>query len=207
MVMNTKKFSKKARQSGFTLVEIAIVLVIIGLILGGVLKGQSLIDNAKYKNFVKHIDSVRAAVLTFQDQYRGLPGDLLNVSALPAGTVQGNGSGKIDGGHCNATGEEACRVWSHLRYAGMIAGDPTLDGEAANPTHSYGGPVKGVGYGNWGNGIYEHKITVYALPGDVAQRYDNEFDDGKANSGDISVYGATGADYNLTTTVTLQVAL
>ena len=205
--MRQSEFSKQSRQSGFTLVEIAIVLVIIGLILGGVLKGQSLIDNAKYKNFVKQVDSIRAAVLTFQDQYGALPGDLLNTSALDSAATQGSGDGRIAGGACGTAGEESCLVWSHLRYAGLIAGDPALNDITANPTHSFGGQMRGVAFGSWANGVNEHKILTYSLPGDIAQRYDNQFDDGDPTTGDIARYGGSGSTYDLTTTHNVFITL
>ena len=205
--MKNSVFSKQSRQSGFTLVEIAIVLVIIGLILGGVLKGQSLIDNAKYKNFVKQVDSIRAAVLTFQDQYGGLPGDLLNTSALNAAAQAGSGNGLIAGRDCSVAGEESCLVWSHLRYAGLISGDPALNDTAANLTHTFGGTIRGVAFGNWANGVNEHKIMTYTIPGDIAQRYDNEFDDGDPTSGDIARFGGSGTTYTLTTTHNVYITL
>ena len=65
----------KSRQSGFTLVEIAIVLVIIGLLLGGVLKGQELINSAKIKNLINDLNGLSTAVYAYQDRYRALPGD------------------------------------------------------------------------------------------------------------------------------------
>jgi prepilin-type N-terminal cleavage/methylation domain-containing protein len=189
------------RQSGFTLVEIAIVLVIIGLILGGVLKGQVLVDNAKYKNFVKQVESYRAGVYTFQDTYRGLPGDLLNVSALDSAAVAGDGDGLIEGAFCDISSEETCKVWSHLRYAGIISGDPTDVGVTASPTHTYGGVVSSIGTGSWANGVNEIKILTKGIPGEVAQRYDNEFDDGDASTGDVARYGGSGSTYALDSTV------
>ena len=194
------KFStvNKNKQSGFTLVEIAIVLVIIGLILGGVLKGQVLIDNAKYKNFVKQVESYRAAYFTFQDTYRGLPGDISNISALNASAEAGDGDGLIEGDDCGTDDEEACTVWSHLRYAGIIAGDPSITGATAPPSHTYGGVVSTIATGNWGNGTTETKIFNKGIPGEVAQRYDNEFDDGDATSGSVARDGGTGSTYDLT---------
>jgi len=179
---------RKAQQSGFTLVEIAIVLVIIGLILGGVLKGQVLIENAKYKSFVKDIESYRAGVYTFQDTYRALPGDIGVITALDANATKGDGNGVIDGAECSATDEESCLVWSHLRYAGIIAGDPSIEDETAPPTHTYGGQVSAIATGSWANGVNEIKILTLGIPGDVAQRYDNEFDDGDARSGSVARY-------------------
>jgi len=188
------RMTKKSRQGGFTLVEIAIVLVIIGLILGGVLQGQTMIENAKYKKFVKEIESYRAAVHTFQDMQRGLPGDLLIITSLDASAVPGDGDGAIEGGYCDTAAEESCKVWSHLRYADLIPGDPTLTGQAARPNHAYSGPMA-ISTGNWGNGVTEHKIILRSFPGDVMQRYDNEYDDGNATTGSVTRYGGSGSTY------------
>lgn len=197
------------RQSGFTLVEIAIVLVIIGLILGGVLKGQVLIDNAKYKNFVKQMESFRAGVYTFQDTYRALPGDIGVITALDASATAGDGDGVIDGQECDADDEESCLVWSHLRYAGIIAGDPSVTTTSAPPTHTYGGNVSSIATGNWANSVTEIKILTLGIPGDVAQRYDNEFDDGDATSGSVARYetGETSTTYDITKSHSVYISL
>ena len=63
------------KQSGFTLIEIAIVLVIIGLLLGGVLKGQELITSARVRNLISQQDGIKAAYFGFLDRFRALPGD------------------------------------------------------------------------------------------------------------------------------------
>ena len=62
---------KKTNQAGFTLVEIAIVMVIIGLLIGGVLKGQAMIQNAKVKRVIKQMDEVRAGVMSFAYHQEG----------------------------------------------------------------------------------------------------------------------------------------
>ena len=74
------------KQTGFTLIEIAIVLVIIGLLLGGVLKGQELITSARVRNLISQQDGVKAAFFGFQDRFRAFPGDYsgatANISAI-----------------------------------------------------------------------------------------------------------------------------
>src|SRR5690348_15917103 len=94
----------KRYTQGFTLIEIAIVLVIIGLLLGGVLKGQELITGARVRNLISQQDGVKAAFFGFQDRYRALPGDYAsadtNINCTPA-CSKGNGNGRIES---NATG-------------------------------------------------------------------------------------------------------
>ena len=185
------------RQSGFTLVEIAIVLVIIGLLLGGVLKGQEMIANAKYKNLRSDINSYSAAFYTFQDRYRGLPGDLsgANTKLGNAAAPSGNGAGTIGGGTCNGATDESCYVWQHLRYANLIPGDPATTGTAANPTHAYGGMVDGIYYATLG-GRSAHFISISNVPSDVGQRLDQDLDDGVANTGSVICQGGgCGATY------------
>src|ERR1700688_3560780 len=94
---------RSKHQSGFTLVEIAIVLVIIGLLLGGILKGQELINSAKVKNIANDFRVIPTYIYAYQDKFRALPGDDKNVVAhvggptvLPAPTP-GDGNGVIDG--------------------------------------------------------------------------------------------------------------
>src|SRR5438309_1905103 len=88
------------RQQGFTLVEIAIVLVIIGLLLGGILKGQEMITQAKIKNVIADFSGVSAAYHGYQDRYRAIPGDDPNAAsrwAVAPAAQPGDGNGIIAG--------------------------------------------------------------------------------------------------------------
>src|ERR1035438_6434502 len=89
-------------QAGFTLVELAIVMIIIGLLIGGVLKGQQLIDNARVTATVAQINSITAAVISFREMYNDLPGDIINpggrlpdCGAAPC-NVGGDGNGVLN---------------------------------------------------------------------------------------------------------------
>lgn len=124
-------------QAGFTLVEMSIVLIIIGLLVGGILKGQELIRNAQSKSLISQIDAYRAANNGFLDKYGQYPGDLSRASLLLSlkkdGTtlqVDGDGNGRI-GGIGNEG--ESLEYWQHLAAADLISG---ITG---------GEPVAGVG--------------------------------------------------------------
>ena len=84
---NSIKAMRTMKQQGFTLIEIAIVLVIIGLLVGGVLQGQELIENSRVKQAVKDMNGTAAAVFAYQDRYGATPGD-----DGPTATVQARGS-------------------------------------------------------------------------------------------------------------------
>ena len=122
------------KQQGFTLVEIAIVLVIIGLLLGGILKGQEMITQAKIKNVIADMSGVSAAMYGYQDRYKALPGDDRNAGTRwtsGTGTASGNGDGVVTGAYTvnvtaaattPAVANEAGFFWHHLRLAGFISG-------------------------------------------------------------------------------------
>jgi len=130
------------KQTGFTLIEIAIVLVIIGLLLGGVLKGQELITSARVRNLISQQDGVKAAFFGFQDRFRAFPGDytgavvnIPNISTAACNAGVGNGNGRIE------AGTEARLAWEHMSKAGFIAGTFTCaasDSATTTPVNPYG---------------------------------------------------------------------
>src|SRR3972149_5607693 len=138
------------RQRGFTLVEIAIVLVIIGLLLGGILKGQEMITQARIKNVINDFNGITAAYASYQDRYRAIPGDdggALTRWTLPAGpaTSPTAGNGNVEGlyGAGTATPEAETRLfWWHLRQAGFIPGATNPPNIASNqPTNAVSGMI------------------------------------------------------------------
>lgn len=166
---------------GFTLVELAIVLVIIGLILGMVLKGQELINDAKMKRTYNEVREVTAAIYTYYDKYGKYPGDDNTAAARWAGAANGNANGLIDGGinfACTGNGTETCALWQDLRLANILTGSGVT-----NPSNPYGGNV-GVGYATEA-GLATNWIAIQNVPYDVCQMLDQNYDDGAYNTGSI----------------------
>src|SRR4051812_26928952 len=118
-------------RQGFTLVELAIVLVIIGLIVGGVLVGQDMIKAAEVRATVGQIEKYNAAINTFRTKYTGMPGDLNSVTAAKFGMVarsgavgHGDGNGLLEGCAANSinAGCETLLFWRDLSFANLIDG-------------------------------------------------------------------------------------
>jgi prepilin-type N-terminal cleavage/methylation domain-containing protein len=178
----------KNGQGGFTLVEIAIVLVIIGLLLGGVLKGQELITQAKIRNVANDLNGMSAAVYGYQDRYKKFPGDDNDAATrwvtTPA-TVAGNGDGAV-GAAGQATvidcagagaGGENCQFWKHLRLSGFVGGDSN---SPLAPQNAAGGILQAQ---NGALGLSALTICSTNLSGKIANAIDAQFDDGRPNTG------------------------
>jgi len=177
----------KWTQRGFTLVEIAIVLVIIGLLLGGILKGQEMITQAKIKNIVADFSGVSAAYYGYQDRYRAIPGDDPNADTRWNGAAKGNGNGQVAGNYNSQTATEESRLWwDHLRRAGFVAGAGTQQ-----PFNAVTG-LLGVQTGNGADpvaaalgGFVSLIVCSANLPDKIAIAVDTQMDDGVPNTGTV----------------------
>ncbi len=188
------------RQSGFTLVEIAIVLVIIGLLLGGVLKGQELINSAKAKSIITDFRNTATMIAAYQDRFRALPGDDASAQTHlgTTNTTNGDGDGLIEGAWnsvgADATNESAY-VWQHLRLANLASG--STDKPSAGdwePRNSEGGRIgvqSTVPYSGMRGRIF---VCQGNVSGRIAQQVDTTMDDGKPNSGSVQFGTAPSTD-------------
>ncbi len=201
----------RQRQQGFTLIEMSIVLVIIGLIIGGIVKGQEVVNGARLKSQVAQIDAIKGAVFTFQDKYSFLPGDYSGNSILGLGTIMdGNENGAIatnvatSGSLADSsdvsTGTEAPTAWVQLAVANLLAGIQTTP--AGKPLSAATGAIYAGKAGNsylWlasFNSPYGPTTTIARLqagtgaPGPIlreqdAYTIDQKFDDGVPGTGSI----------------------
>ena len=190
-----KELGNWRSERGFTLVEIAIVLVIIGLLIGGVLKGREMITNAKIKRIENDFAGIAAAIYAYQDRYGVLPGDdpaaASRFSGTWAASDNGNGNGNISGGWSTQNnGQEARKIWKHLRGAGLIAGP--VDNTSASyqqPSNSFGGLI-GVDLNLYN--LSGHNVVFGEIPGDIAQILEARGDDGVPSTGSIQSHNSQG---------------
>lgn len=186
----------KHQQSGFTLVEIAIVLVIIGLLLGGVLKGQELINSAKAKSYAQDFRTIQSALYGFQDRFKGIPGDLAGAAtkisnATTASTPGTVGNGQIEGAWNSPTGtDESCLAWQHMRLAGFLAGNTSVDcsdGSAYLQINADGGRI-GISSTMQITGMTgSYNICSTGVLGKIAKQLDTQLDDGNPATGSLRI--------------------
>ncbi|MDB2682955.1 prepilin-type N-terminal cleavage/methylation domain-containing protein [Alphaproteobacteria bacterium] len=175
-----KRCSHLKNEKGFTLVELAIVMIIIGLLIGGILKGQELIANAQIAATVGQIKGIDAAMSTFRDSYQSAPGDMLRAqNRLPNCTDEGfcfNGTGDSLLGEAGGVIEpntdeagaepsddaagEAAGFWKHLAAADLLNGINGTDVQAwgeAFPSANVGG---GFVVGQSGSGAIDNATSA-----------------------------------------------
>ncbi len=198
------KSTPRKYQRGFTLVEIAVVLVIIGLLLGGVLKGQELINNAKVKSLVQEFNNVSTMIYGYQDRFRFLPGDDPQVVNHVAGTLATTpassiGNSRIDGAWNSTTAsDESFLFWQHVRLAGLATGStvitaadyPELNVENGRLGVTSTAPITGF--------PGQFFICSGNLSTRFARQIDTTMDDGVTNTGTVRTLDSSNAAVNLT---------
>ena len=176
------------KQAGFTLIELAIVLVIIGLLLGGVLRGQELINSAKVKNMAADFRNTPVYVYAYQDKFRALPGDDIGAVAHvgAASGEKGDGDGVIEGAWDSTTASnESALFWLHVRKAGLAAGSTNMADAGFFPTNSEGGRIGVSGVQPISTLKGQYYICSKGIIGKFARQLDTTMDNGTSADGSM----------------------
>jgi prepilin-type N-terminal cleavage/methylation domain-containing protein len=212
------------RQSGFTLIEIAIVLVIIGLLLGGILKGQELINSARVKNLATDFRNIPMFIYGYQDKFRALPGDdsaaVAHVGTTSVTPGLGDGNGVIGGSWFSRTAtDESVLFWQHVRLAGLAPGITTITSPATEdffPRNASGGTI-GIQSGTTvaaaspivgTNGAISgaYIICSTSILGKFVKQLDIQMDDGNTATGSMmATLTTTPAALNAAATATANI--
>ena len=203
---------------GFTLVELSIVLVIIGLVVGGILTGRALIHSAEIRSVSSDFVSYYTAIIRFKDVYSAYPGDMPNAYDFFGSTMNctnvltdvdwngcnGNGDGQI------SNGNERLRTFNHLEAAGMIKGHYVGNIWGATPGVSVpAAAINGAGFLMRNIGLYKSASAALAVPAiemgkcgyycnapalssEDAMLIDKKIDDGEPSTGKFQAAGTVG---------------
>jgi hypothetical protein len=170
-------------------------------LLGGVLKGQELINSAKVKNMASDFKNIQIYVYSYQDKFKAIPGDDRAATTHLSGAAliaNGDGDGLIDGAWSAAAGE-SFNFWQHVRLAGLAAGSTDTTAATYLPTNNEGGPI-GI-QSNPQNTITglsgSYAVCSGGIVGKIAKQLDVQMDDGDTTKGSVmvatAVSGTAGA--------------
>ena len=195
--------------AGFTLIEIAIVLVVIGLLVGAVLTGQELIGSARVRNLADTQAGIQSAYFAFVDRYRRIPGDWNASDAGDALGVAVSGGGNDNGRIDNDPGSEWTEpnaLWEQLAKAGLLQGEFTGDAVAPTPSNQRAplNPFNRVMVlGRTDDYLHAGKtppirlnlVLGRGIPVDLARELDTKMDDGVPDTGALRLTVSSGATF------------
>jgi prepilin-type N-terminal cleavage/methylation domain-containing protein len=176
----------------FTLLELAIVLVLIGLIIGAIIKGSALLDSAKTKKIITALNETNHSVTFYLDRYDQLPGDDPKADKWFGDDAYiGNGDNNITGWWwSNNPNSESYGFWQHLRMANIIKGITDIENQNFLPVNPFGGnyflETWRPGGANPPDGSYNFIATQ--IPGDYCLYADRLLDDGNSRTGRVRIY-------------------
>lgn len=219
--LNRRSYPKNGKfepsKKGFSLVELSIVLVILGLLVGGIMTGQNLIHAATLRAQIVQDQEIQTAIALFRENYFDIPGDLSNATQFwpSGGTANGNGDGILD----ETAPYEHLRLWQHLNLSGLflnnasgvISGTSTCipgDNLPLSKISSSAGITIGAGGGAMGPGTADYFVLISnnafnqcfgaVIPAGDAYVIDKKMDDGLPRTGNVwgdgGFTGGSGVD-------------
>lgn len=186
------------KEKGFSLIELAIVLVIAGLLLAGVMRGQELIANAKVKSLANDFRNVPTYFYGYQDRFRALPGDDHAASTHLTGAASATTNNHVQNGliqgdwNSSTKTDESFLVWQHLRLAGLATGGTDITVAQYMPRNSEGGQLGLTSTASLTAVTANTFNTAHAMCSDgilgrYAQQLDTMLDDGVGNTGSMRI--------------------
>jgi hypothetical protein len=176
-------------------VELAVVLVLIGLLLGVLLLGNGILTQSRIRSIANDFEQLKIAVLTYEDRYRALPGDDARASTRWVGrSKDGTGDGRISGSYqapppagdpmatltVDAVSGESLNFWWHLRLAALVNAPPPVVTPVAQPLNGFSGVV---GVESAVLGFPRLAACTANLPGEIAIGIESQLDDGNPRTG------------------------
>lgn len=200
-------------ERGFSLVELSLVVIIVGLVLGGILAGTSLLEVTKGRKIAQEAETYLTAARNFESKYLEWPGDMSDALSYWATAINGDGDGLIEWDFTAAVADphEGAQAFVHLTQAGFINkgnltgvnGAPVLEVNVPQ-SEAFDGMVYLNNDATLGNfvGIASTEVTGVISPS-TALSVDQQMDDGYANSGRVRDFDpasgcSSGADYVVT---------
>lgn len=208
------KYAFRPSTAAFTLIELSIVLVIIGLIAGGILVGGEMIRMAETRRLIGQIESYNTAVMAFRGKYNAFPGDFSNASSFFPQAANGNGNGRLEGissidglpsiGLICLYAFEYPYFWVHLSLANLVNGKydgsnipnrgfPTTTGNRGIVAYAQTAKEHRFAIGKarvLTNTLYDMSLGIVPVFSHTdAQIMDRKWDDGQPNTGMITVWG------------------